>query len=235
MGLFRKIGILATLPLRIFATKTAEVIPTTPTRAVKLGGRVLGGIALALPPVRAFIGKSIIPTTLKGKIITATALLFGGGALVKSPILRAKTKEVITEAPEFLAEAPVKIVKAGGIFGEVIEDPSTLKEKALDIVKGAGVVGAVAVGGLGVAKIIEKVKEDKVIVEEIPSLFPVKEKELGKAGEIPILPETQKITTGKKPYKRRRAKITPSVRQSIKINIINKPTSRSYLNQALFH
>ena len=52
-----------------------------------------------------------------------------------------------------------------------------------------------------------------------------KEKPVGVEGEAPILPETTTISSGKRRYKRRTAKKTPSVRQSVRVNVIANPKS----------
>lgn len=219
-----------------------KVIGTTLATTAILGGAVVGGAAVIAAPkvAAAAAAKFIIPATLKGKIIGGTAALIGTGILVRSPKARTFVAETAIGIPE----------KVGGIleFGEevggVIEGESVFtKEKIVTGLKVAGVVGA---GVAAAAIIVPKVKtwwEERgekappTLSTDEEQLIP--EKAVGQL-ETPVLPATTTITTGKKPYKRRRATITPSVKQSVRVNVISSPratgmklTSKRYINQPI--
>jgi len=181
-------------------------------------------------------GKALIPKTPLGFITKPLLGITAVTALIKSPKLRGKVKE----APVFLAE---KAVTGGEIIADVVEGDSKVSIKDA-LITGGLVAGGVVAGAVIVPKVIEKVKsfgDDKVIVEEKPILPTTKEKVIGEA-QSPILPETQSITPTKTTSKRRRAKKTPSVRQSVRINIINKPvgissriTNKRFISQELLN
>lgn len=176
------------------------------------------GISKAVPK----IAKLLIPKTLKGAIIGTTAALLGGGYLLESPTAREFAVETVTDLPK----AMEKTFELGQELGRVMEGEAELPEVSEGL-KAAGLLGAGAVLATGLIvggeEIIEKVKEFEP------------EKQIGIAKESPILPETVDIAKKRKPYKRRRATKTPSIRQSVRINIINdlvgqKITNKRYLN-----
>lgn len=186
------------------------------------------GVKTAAPKVT----KAIIPKTVKGKIIGVTAGILGVGILKKSPTAR----EAAVGAARGIQEKPAEIFKFGEKIGEFIEGKAE-KPSVVEGLKKAGIVGgiaALAAGAIVVApKAIEKIKEFKGIPSD-------KETPIGIEGETPILPETTAITTPKKRYKRRRATKAPSVRQSVRVNVINRSTStgiritnKRYLNEKL--
>lgn len=189
------------------------ILRTIRTTAVASAVVVGGGTSAG----RTFVAKTLIPKTPKGLLKIPLAVT-GLTVLATSRKAR-KSVDVATD--------PTTWVKGGEIIGETIETgkpPLSPKEALLTggLLAG-GVVGAVAVTkGL----------------DSLPSIIP--EKPVGQSNQIPLTPATATITTGKKKYKRRKAKKTPSVRQSVKINIINKPrntgfriTNKRYLNKEL--
>ncbi len=248
MGFFKSLIETRFFPaIGISGLTTAKRLIIQPAKEIK---RAVVETAVGLSviyPVQALklIGrgaKAIIPTTLKGKIITATAGLIGIGILKESPIARAFAKKKVKEVPK----VPERIIGFGEEVGKVIEKERTFGKE--DIIKGlktAGVVGAVTAGAIVVVpKVIEKVKEWRApaIITVPPEKQLIPEKPVGVEGEVPMTPETTTITTGKKPYKRRRAKITPSVRQYIRVNVISRPvatglriTNKRYINQKLLN
>lgn len=214
---------------------TPRLIKTDPvgsaTKAI-----VLGGIAAAAlsPATAGRAAVSLIPKSVVGKVGAAFTGITVGTVLVKSP----KARKAVSQAPKTFIQTGLT---GGEIIADVIETgkPKVGAKEAL--ITGGLLAGGIvaAVGAVAVVKSIKKLPSilplDKTIV---PAIVP--EKAIGLEGEIPILPETATITTGKKPYKRRRAKKTPSIRQSVRINIINKPrntglriTNKRYLNAEL--
>jgi len=181
----------------------------------------LTALGVATLPVTA-------PLVLKGVIAKPVVALVGAGLLV-------------TKGGRTLITKGVEGVYLGGkALGEAYE---VAEEKGEEItiseaLKTAGLVGAGLVVGAGAPAIIEKGKEiftditGKELKEVVPKEQLIPEKAVGDAG-IPVTPATTTITTGKKPYKRRRAKITPPVKQYVRVDIINQPRnlqSIKYIN-----
>ncbi|GAI10901.1 unnamed protein product [marine sediment metagenome] len=168
--------------------------------------------AVTLPYTAPVVAKAAVTFVAKAPV---AALALGGLATVPAG------RELIGQAAKGIFEGG----KALGKAAEVAKEegvPLTLKEG----LKAAGLVGAGVVAAVAVPKIIEKIKG---LPEKIPSLIEpeevmIKEKPIGIEGEVPITPEVTEITVGKKPYKRRRAKIIPSVRQLVRVSVISRAT-----------
>lgn len=181
-------------------------------------------------PIGPALGPGIIkvvPKVVKpiGKIVSAVGKPLIS-AVARKPVL------AIVGAGVLVSGAGPTIVKtlfkAGKVTGEVITGEKALTTetiaevgKGLGVLAGVGAVGAVA-GVIG-KKVLEKRAEVSAVPEGV--VGPVAEKALGIPGETPITPETAPITPKKRAYKPRRAIKTPSVRQSVKINIISRPVS----------
>lgn len=193
---------------------------TAVASAVLLGAGTTAG--------RTIVSKALIPKSIGG-IAKIPLAVTGVTVLAKSKKAR-KTVDVATD--------PSTWVKGGEIIGETIETgkpPVTIKQALV----GGGLIAGAVVGGVAVAKGIKKIKEDPLIFRAPQGEQLITEKPLGIEGETPILPETTTISPTRKAYKRRRAKKTPSVRQSVRINIVNKSKatgikiSKRYLKQEL--
>lgn len=179
---------------------------------------------------RAVVAKILIPTTVKGVIKTAGVVALGAGALSTSQTVRSVASDP--------AKIPELAFGGGQIVGKAIEGEA-LPDIKQALITG-GLVGAGVVAGVGVVAVGKK------LLDKAPSIITpreqlITEKPLGVA-ESPILPETQTITTGKKTYKRRTAKKMPSVRQSVRVQVLNRPvntgiriTNKKYLNQELLN
>lgn len=182
----------------------------------------------------ATFAKSLIPTTIKGKLFAATAGLVGYGILKESPTAQSFTEKAI----EGLPDKPGVIVEFGAEVGKVIEGVKEFTPK--DVAKGVAAAGVV--GGVfgAAALLIPKIGKNKA-PSETGGLI---ETPLGQE-QYAVLPETvdiSKTPPKKRPYKPRTAKKTPSVRQYVKVNIINKPVntgirvySKKYINQRLLN
>lgn len=168
------------------------------------------GLGVATLPVTA-------PFIVKAAIAKPLVAIVGAGL-----VSTAGGRELIGAAAEGLFKGGEEL----GLLAEKLKK----EDKELTIgegLKAAGLVGAGVVAAVGIPIAIKKIKEK---IPEIPSFeepaeIIVSEKPIGVEDEMPILPETAKITVGKKPYKRRRATIIPPVKQYVKVNIINRATS----------
>lgn len=197
-------------------------------------GLITGGVMVAKAPAAALA--KVVSVAKAHKVKTAVALI-GTGIVVQSKKAREKAIIIAGKA------TPESLLGAGARIGEFVDEPTGEKFKEA-LVGGGLIAGAVALG-IGAAviapKVIPKVAET-IKGWRSPEEELIKEKPVGISGEGAILPQTTTITTGKKPYKRRRAIKKPSVKQSIKVNIINKPratgiriSNRKYLNACLLN
>lgn len=204
--------------------------------------------------IGAITGKEYIPITAKeflsepvGKALSSAAAVTSIGlgvatlpytipvvakaALAKPVVALVGLGLVSTKGGrELIGYAAEGFVKGGEQLGLAYEKAAEKGEELTlgEGLKAAGLVGAGLVLGAGAPAIIEKTKEIFAGFETLeipPEKQLVTEKPIGIEGEVPITPETTTITTGKKPYKRRRAKITPSVRQYVRVNVISRSTS----------
>ena len=192
----------------------------------------------------------VIAETLTATAIGAGAILGFGTAAGRVVVGKALTKLAPTTIPKAIGLATVGGVlltspKARKVAGGFIEDPTKIGRGAGEIIEGkevgfiealktGGLIGAGVVTGVGAVKLIEKVKGIGGI-GEIPTLA---EKAVGITnGTSPILPQRQVVTPTRKAYKRRREIKTPSIRQSVRVNVIASPrasiTNKRYLNERL--
>jgi hypothetical protein len=161
-----------------------------------------------------------VPVVVKAAIAKPVVALIGAGL-----VSTAGGRELIGAAAEGLFIGGEQL----GLLAEELKEEG--KELTIgEGLKAAGLVGAGIAAAVGIPIVIEKVKEFKEKIPEIPTFkepaeIMIKEKAIGVEGEVPILPETTTITVGKKLYKRRRAKITQPVKQYVRVNIINRNTS----------
>lgn len=185
----------------------------------------LGFIKTAAKPVSkviAAIGKPVISAVAKRPVLAVV----GAGVVASGA------------APTIIKT----LFKAGKVTGEVITGEKALTAETIaEVGKGIGVLAGVGAVGAAVGIIGKKVLEKKAEVVVVPEGIPlIQEKAIGIPGETPITPETAPITKKKRAYKPRRAIKTPSVRQTVKINILNKPsaigmkiTNKRYISQEI--
>lgn len=213
-----------------FAKPLSAQITKTVLATAGYASALYAGGAIATKGVGA-VAKTLIPATLKGKVIAGVVAPIAVGAVIQSPDLIGKG----LSAPEQLAEF-------GGDLSGVIADPSVAS--LVELVKGSPVIStAIGVGVLGTAgmvgaKIVSDIQTRKAIkgIGDLP---------VGVAGGIaqnPILPETVSVSPTKTASKRRRATKKQPIRQSVRVNIINRPTNtgaritnKRYLNNELLN
>lgn len=199
-----------------------SVAKQTTDTVLATGGYVAAlyaGAAVATKGLAASM-KVLIPATLKGKVIAGVTAPIALGAVIQSPELLGKA-----------AGAPSELAQFGGDVAKFAADPSADTFK--DILEESPVISAVVAGaGIVVAgKAVLPAISGYLTREEMEKQTAALEKSAAAAGGnyigggSPILPATSTITTGRKPYKRRAAKKTPSVRQSVVVSIINKPVT----------
>lgn len=182
-------------------------------------GAVYGGSAIAARGV-GVVAKSLIPATLKGKAIAFVAAPAAAAYVIQKP-----------EVLETLSELPATGFQAGGLAADPTIKGAVEFIKEHPVVTAAAVVaggaGAIYAGG-AVAKLIGG--DDKVIVQQpAPAQQIMKESPIG-IGGAPQTQPTQLITPTKKPTRRRRATKPQQIRQSVRLNIINRSVSTGTKN-----
>jgi len=168
------------------------------------------GVATALKPIGAKIVAKPIQALAVGGIIA------GGGLKLVEPAFQKLKTATQTAVPVLLGEEKLT------------------KENVVDVGKVAGTILGVGIVGAGAGLIAKAVMGKDKAIEGATSILG------GIQGQSPILPETAKITPTKTASKRRRATKPQSVKQSVKINIINRSTStgirnRTYLKERLLN
>lgn len=193
------------------------------------------GAAVATKGLAASVG-TLIPTTLKGKVIAAVVAPVALGAVIKSPELVGKT-----------LSAPAELAQFGGDVASFAADPSLAGAKQIiteSPLISAGIAAAgLVIGGAAVSGVLQRqeMKKQTAALEASAAAAAMGGKGFY-SGESPILPERTSVSPTRAPSKRRRATKTPSVRQSLRVNIINKPVAtgvrilnKRYINQELLN
>lgn len=159
-----------------------------------------------------------LPVVIK-KVIPAVYKKLGVGTLILLP----SAYQLLKESPT-AQEAATGILtgKPGKAVGEIIEKaPPSVKDVAVDLgvagLIGAGIVGAAVVIAPKVKELLPEKEAPAPDKQLVPETMPTME-------DTPVTPETITITTGKKPYKRRRATKPQAVIQYVNLRINNRAT-----------
>lgn len=203
-------------------------------------GALYGGAAIAAGKGAALATTLLVPKTIVGAAVRLIGVPYAISRIIKEPTVVEKLPEI----PAAAFEAGKVTDLESGI--EYVKAHPYMSAAAIATALGAAGYSAVMIG-----RILKYVKKPKIpeIPEDVgapPVFIPppdeqlITEKPLGIEGEIPLTPETTTITTGKRAYKRRRAKKTPSVRQSVRVDIVNKPigmriTNKRYIRHELLN
>ncbi len=180
------------------------------------------------------IAKSFLPKTIAGKTALALATPVAVGAIVKHP---AKAATVAISIPGKVINLTSNLAKFG-------YNPSL--KSAKNIIKenplvSAGLALAIAPTAMGTVSgiLAQKQRKEQTKLLKTISARPVaqvspakqimKEKPIGIKSQ-PNQLRTVKIRATRKHYKRRTAKKSPQIRNSVKVNIINAPGMLKYLN-----
>ena len=225
--------------------------------AAVAAGRVVAGRVIAKTVAKKAVRK-ISKSAARRAAKAAARRAAKAAGKVGVGILKAAAKKpalAIVGAGVLVSGAAPTIVKtlfkAGKVSGEVITGERALtSETVADVAKGLGVAVGLGAAGVAVGAVAKKImtkKEEAALVgaptmglEAAAPQQLITEKPIGVKGEAPITPLTTDITKEKRPYRARRATKAPSVKQSVKINIISRPiatgmriTNKRYLNQEL--
>ena len=203
------------LSSKVGKVTTAGIVATAGALAVASAPAIVGSAS-----VRATAGKvatSVITNpagAVKSVVVgTAVAGVIAGGGLALLPKIYEGTKagaEVLTGEKELSAENISGVAKVVGI--------------------GLGVAGLGAVAGYVAGKFFGKDTETL----ELP-----KEKAIATDEAKPITPETTTIQTGKRKRRKAKAVISPSVRQSVRVNVISNNSAhritKNYLRERILN
>lgn len=222
-----------------------EIVLTTAgyaTAALGVAGIAAKGIAAT--------ASSLIPSTIKGKIIAAVAAPVIIGAVVQEP---AKITKIVTKAPSELAQF-------GGDIAKFVSDPSL--ESAKQIIKESpvisGVVAAAAAVGIGAAAVPaisgyltrEEMEKQTAALEaqvkateatNVGAISTLPYPSSTAPAPIPVTPQTETVMAGGikvSPRRKRRISVAvmPSVRQNVNVIVQNRNFStgirhtKNYLN-----
>ncbi len=203
---------------RIFAPQ-----PETPSeRRKRLTAAALSiGIAgaAAFPAAAGRLAISLVPKSTIGKGIA----VLGIGAGLTSPIIRRAA-----------FRTPATLIEAGQALGEEVERVGKRPGRAKTV--GGLIVGAAA--GLLVPRAIERFRgraaeipgiigTAPVVPQELEELIPEKPEDA--AAEKPVTPETLTVEAGepkKKRAKQRPKARQPMIRQTVKVNVMQKQNAR---------
>lgn len=194
----------------------------------------------------------MVPKSLTGKAVAVVAAPVIVGAVASQPL---KAIEAVVKTPSALANV-------GGNLANLAADPSISNVKTLvkenPVITTAAAVAGVAAVGAGLtgvvsgvltrqelskqtealersAKAAEKAIQTQPIIIEKSIAATEKEAVIGKE-ENPILPATTRITSTRK-YKRKAKKQAPSMRQSVRVNVIagNTVSNKRYIKNEILN
>lgn len=223
---------------------TATVVNTATAAAVVSG---IGAIATRGVAATA---TSLIPSTIKGKIIAAVATPVVVGAVINQPI---KSIQVVAEAPEKLANVGGNLAKLGA--EPSLKNAETLVKENPVIVGGAIAAGTLAVGAGAVSalsnllnrqemkKQTEAFERQATAAEKQLTIMPVatggegiKEIPTSNTNPIPQVAETKTISkeTAIKRRRKTKAKEKPvNVSQRVNVVVSNNSSTKKYLNRII--
>ena len=219
-------------------------------------GVVAGGItAVSNPQVVSTVAKSLVPTTIKGKIAASVAVPIVTGALIQQP---AKTIGAAADLPGNLAQF-------GGNVANFIADPSLSGAKQIfqenPLIAGGAIATALTATGLAIIPAIASIRQTEAINKQTEALTfgqnvaaaydqnllaEQKKKEIqssvktagggaAAAAPVPVLPQTQVLTPTtthhhhRKPVKQQINRISQRVNVLVGNKTFIKGTSqRSY-------
>jgi len=194
--------------------------------------------------------KSITPTTIKGKVITAVAAPLAVGAVINQP----------KKVAEAILKTPASLVNVGGNISNLIADPSVSNVKKL-VTENPVIVGAaLALGTIATAKTLipavtaarqieatqeqtEAIKSATAGITAIPITTPAFTNE-GVMEAQPQTPQTKTITSGSTKTRRRKAsrikeKTFGNINQRVNVIVSNRSSStgirssKRYLNREI--
>jgi len=185
-------------------------------------GKVLGSATAITGTgllIASGVGATLIPKTLGGKAVAVV----GSATILQS--------ERLTKATTKL---PQEVVSLTSNVSQLIDEPSieNVKKTITESPIASAILGGAAALtiGKGVGGIVSTILNTQATKENTQAMTTpqivsegkvVSEKEISTNEGIPITPETQTISTGKKRYKRAKKTISPSIKNSVRVNIIN--------------
>lgn len=179
---------------------------------------IAAGVAaavVAVPVLRTAAIKTVIAHPVA--TVLGTAVVSGGGLKLVEPAFQATKKATEVAVPVLTGE--------DGISSKNIKEVA----KTVGLIAGVGTLG-VAAGIIG-----EKVLSSDKVTETEKAL-------IASSDTGTILPATTTVSPSRASYRRRTAQKTPSVIQSVRINVINRPvttgfrvTNKRYIKERIFN
>ena len=201
-----------------------------------------GGAATSVGRAAVVKSAKVLAPKLFGTVPRAATTLFAAGVISKSPSTR-----------KFISGAPERLFTQGGNLGTFIEKPKAEKDKALEDtsvlekVEDFGIKAGLVLAGAGLVTVVAPKVKDKVVdiftkdqtPKELPivSTSPVNSAPVGAApiSTSPILPETTTVSPTRKKSKRRRKPRVTNVKQSVRVNVVNRASNRRYINKGIYY
>lgn len=228
-----------------FSKSTVEANVSNPTMKTALetvanhpyvtAGVIAGGYTLATKPViAAATGKALIPTTTKGKIITAVAAPVVIGAVAKQPAQAAKA----------LISAPSALANVGGNVANLASNPSLenlgnlYKENPVIVGGATAAVALLTAKGLfpaiATAKQTQAIQEQTAAIEAATGQIALPTEKanyttspvgVSSSPTVPVTPQTQTVMAGAtRKYKRKASKkvMPTSISQRVNVLVSNR-------------
>jgi hypothetical protein len=226
-----------------FAQPLPKQITETVVQTAVYASAVLGAGAVAAKGV-AGTAASLIPETLKGKVIAAVAAPVVLGAVISKPL----------ETLGAVAELPSGLANVGANIAGLVTDPSIASAKTLitenPLIVGTAAAAAAILGAKAIlpaivgAKQIEAIQEQTEAIKEAGGKPVVIETGETIAPTAPITPKTERVVTtaAKTSTKKRKSSLkapTQNISQRVNVLVANRANSTGmrqthrYLNKEL--
>jgi len=201
----------------------------------------LGAGAIAAKGVAA-TAATLVPATIKGKVIAAVAAPVIIGAVIKEP----------TKSIEAAASLPSGLANVGGNIAGLIADPSIAGAKALvtenPVIVGAAAAAAAILGAKAILPAVIGAKQIEAVQEQTEAIREVAKGGIAAPAPIaptaPVTPATERVVTtaAKTSTARKKRSVKAPVQnisQRVNVVVANKSTStglrqtHKYLNREL--
>lgn len=229
-----------------FSKPLANQIASTALGTASIAGTIVGGLAVSsavkagtLIPATINVAKSLIPTTVKGKLITAVATPVVLGAVASKPLESAKA----------VIKTPLALGNFGANVATFASNPTIANAKTIIsenpvISSGVAIGTALTLGATatGIISTISTKQNTKAILENTKSLLPstpeviyasdpVVRSNLTPSSIVPVTPQTTAVTSGKTTKKRKSVSRKQYQNISQRVNVlVNSNNTKRYLN-----
>jgi hypothetical protein len=244
-------GISAVTGLKRTDVTTEQFLGSTTGKIVSTGiigtsaalGAIAGGAAITSAGGLGTVAKSLIPKTLVGKAAAVLIAPAAVSAVIQNPLGAASA---VGDVADFS-------LKAGGVISDPSLSGAAQLVKEHPVISGIIAAGAVVAVGKGVAGAVATFGQTQATKEQTKAIEAatagmgkettgglVPEKTLETNTEIPQAQQTTTIQTGKRKRRKAKVAISPSIRQSVSVNVINSSksvgiTNKRYINERILN